>query len=164
MKLWQGLAFGSVLLMCLSTTVQAAEQTLYQRLGEQPGISYIVDTALGKVHSDARINHYFAHTNIPHLKYELVQYIGQATGGPQKYTGRDMRTVHQPLGITKGDFNAFVQDLGWALNKTGVGQNEQKQLLAKLAASESDVVQAAPAAASKTPAHPAKGKTAKKTH
>lgn len=156
MKFLRGIALGAAILFTVSAGAQAAELSLYKRLGEQPGISYIVDTFLGKVKGDSRIAHYFAKTNVPHLKYEVVQFIGQATGGPQKYTGKDMVTAHKGMGVTKGAFNAFVEDLQWSLNKTGVGKNEQKELLAKLGPLEPQIVEAAPA---KAPA--AKGKAGK---
>jgi hemoglobin len=155
MKFWRGVALGAAVLFIASASVQAAELSLYKRLGEQPGISYIVDTFVAKVGGDARINKYFAHTNMPHLKYEVVQQLGQATGGPQKYSGKDMKSAHEGLHITKGAFNAFVEDLVWSLNKTGVGKQEQKELLARLAPMEPDIVEEAP------PAAPAKKAPAK---
>src|SRR5215469_17293614 len=74
---------------CAPTPPPPPQQTsLYQRLGGQPAITAVVDDFVANVAADNRINHYFAQTNIPHLKMELVDQICQATGGPCTYTGR----------------------------------------------------------------------------
>src|SRR5215469_13644322 len=86
------------------------QASLYQRLGGQPAITAVVDDFVANVAADNRINHYFARTDIPHLKKELVDQICQATGGPCTYTGRPMRVVHAGMHITDADFNALVQD------------------------------------------------------
>ena len=117
-----------------------AQASLYQRLGGQPAITAVVDDFVANVAADNRINHYFAHTNIPHLKMELVDQICQATGGPCTYTGRPMRVVHTGMHITDADFNALVQDLVKSLNKFNVPQQDQQQLLATLGSLKPDIV------------------------
>src|SRR5204863_322436 len=76
----------------------------------------VVDEFVARVAADNRINHFFAATasNPPRLaafKGKLVDQICQAAGGPCKYTGKDMKTAHQGMGITTADFNALVEDL-----------------------------------------------------
>ena len=116
------------------------QASLYQRLRRQPAITAVVDDFVANVAADNRINHYFAHTNIPHLKMELVDQICQATGGPCTYTGRPMRVVHTGMHITDADFNALVQDLVKSLNKFNVPQQDQQQLLATLGSLKPDIV------------------------
>ena len=78
---------------------------------------------------DKRINGFFAKTDIPRLKRNLVDQICAATGGPCTYTGRDMKTAHKGMGITDADFNALVEDLTKSLNKFNVPAKEQGELL-----------------------------------
>ena len=42
------------------------------------------------------------------LKKKLIEQIGEATGGPQKYTGKNMKDAHKGLVITDEDFDALV--------------------------------------------------------
>lgn len=116
------------------------QATLYQRLGGQPAITAVVDDFVANVAADSRINRFFAHTNIPHLKMELVAQICQATGGPCVYTGRSMRDVHHGMRVTDADFNALVGDLVMTLNKFKVPPREQQELLGILGPLKADIV------------------------
>jgi hemoglobin len=131
-------------LLCTSTAhahMGAPKKTLYQRLGGMPAITAVVDDFVGNVARDRRINRFFAKTNIPRLKFLLVQQICQASGGPCIYTGRDMKSAHRGMGVSGGHFNALVQDLGKSLNKFKVPAREQKELVAALAPLQKDIVE-----------------------
>jgi len=133
----------AMLVTAASATTAAAQMmrpSLYERLGGTPAITAVVDDFIGNVAADRRINRFFAHTDIAHLKFLLVQQICQGTGGPCLYPGRDMRTAHAGLGIRGRHFNALVQDLGKSLNKLKVPPREQKELVAILAPMKRDIV------------------------
>ena len=66
--------------------------SLYDRLGRLPYIQAVVDDFVANVAADNRINKRFEKTNIPVLKKHLVDQICEASGGPCKYTGRDMKS------------------------------------------------------------------------
>jgi len=119
----------------------APKKTLYERLGGMPAITAVVDDFVGNVARDRRINGFFAQTNIPRLKFLLVQQICQASGGPCIYTGRDMKSTHRGMGIANRHFNALVQDLGRSLNKFRVPAREQRELVAALAPLKKDIVE-----------------------
>lgn len=122
------------------TTQAATEKSLYDRLGGKDAITVVVDAFVANVAADARINKFFANTDIPHLKQMLVEQVCQATGGPCKYSGKDMKTTHTGMGITEADFNATVEDLVKALDGAGVQQKEKDELLGALAAMKPDIV------------------------
>jgi hemoglobin len=128
-----------------TTTAQAQmlapKKTLYERLGGLPAITAVVDDFVGNVARDRRINGFFAKTNIPRLKFLLVQQICQASGGPCIYTGRDMKSAHRGMGVAGRHFNALVQDLGRTLKKFKVPAQEQKELVAALAPLKKDIVE-----------------------
>ena len=106
-----------------------ADKSLYDRLGGKGAITAVVDEFVGNVAGDKRINGYFAKTDIPRLKRNLVDQICSATGGPCVYTGRDMKTTHKGMGIADADFNALVEDLVKALDKFNVPAKEKGELL-----------------------------------
>ena len=128
-----------------TTTAQAQmlapKRTLYERLGGLPAITAVVDDFVGNVARDRRINGFFAKTNIPRLKFLLVQQICQASGGPCIYTGRDMKSAHRGMGVAGRHFDALVQDLGRTLKKFKVPAQEQKELVAALAPLKKDIVE-----------------------
>jgi len=95
---------------------------------------------------DIHINHFFAATasnpaQLASFKMKLVDQICQAAGGPCKYTGKDMKTAHQGMGITTADFNALVEDLVGALDKFKVGAAEKNQLLGVLGPMQGQIVE-----------------------
>jgi len=119
----------ALLLAACQGMMPMQQKSLYERLGGKDAITAVVDDFVGNVAADNRINKFFARTNIPNLKRNLVDQICQATGGPCTYTGRDMRTAHKGMGITDADFNALVEDLQKSLNKFKVPEKEQGELL-----------------------------------
>jgi len=119
----------------------AAQPSLYDRLGGKPAIVAVVDDFVGNVAADNRINGFFAHADIPHLKAELVDQICAGSGGPCTYTGKSMKDAHHGMGIGTNDFNALVQDLQKTLNKFKVPDKEQGDLLAVLGPMKGDIVE-----------------------
>jgi hemoglobin len=136
---------GLILLgLVVTTTVASAtfyQRSLYQRLGGRQAITLVVNDFVGNVAKDRRINRFFAKTDIPRLKRLLVQQICNATGGPCRYEGRSMREAHRGLNVRNMDFDALVEDLVISLDKFGVRQREQRELLAILGSLRRDVVQ-----------------------
>jgi hemoglobin len=120
---------------------QMADKSLYERLGGKAGITAVVDDFVARVAADNRINGFFAKTDIPRLKSMLVDQICEASGGPCKYTGRDMKTAHRGMGVTNAAFDALVGDLVATLDKFKVGAGEQKELLSVLGPMRADIVE-----------------------
>ncbi len=118
-----------------------AQKPLYDRLGGKPAITAVVDDFVGNVAADGRINRYFANANIPRLKAQLVDQICEASGGPCKYTGRNMKDVHRGMGITGPAFDALVEDLVKTLDKFKVPEKEKGELLGVLGPMKSDIVE-----------------------
>jgi hemoglobin len=149
-NVWGSLAIFGVLVVVSSAGVlgQSAtkHQTLYERLGGKDAIGAIVDRFVGHVAADARINAFFARTasdpdRLKTFKMNLVNQICEASGGPCKYTGKDMKSAHMGMGVSDADFDALVEDLVWALDKLHVGKTEKHQLLAALGPMKTDIVE-----------------------
>jgi hemoglobin len=129
-----------------SPGVWAKDASLYQRLGGKKAITAVVDEFVGRVAGDTRINSYFAKTaadpqRLAMFKKNLADQICQASGGPCKYMGKDMKTAHMGMGISSGDFTALVEDLVGALDKFKVGEKEKGELLGALGPMKSDIVE-----------------------
>ena len=138
----------AVLLTVVSSTSWAAkkEKTLYDQLGKTKGITKVVDMFVGNVGGDTRINKFFAATvadkaKLAKFKKNLVDQICQASGGPCKYTGKDMKSAHAGMGISSDDFTALVEDLVKALNTAKVSKDAQDKLLGALGPMKGDIVE-----------------------
>jgi hemoglobin len=114
-----------ILVGCATTGEQrmaTTEKSLYDRLGGKPAITAVVDDFAARVAADRRINRFFANSDIPSFKAKLVDQICEASSGPCKYTGKDMKTAHAGMGVTNADFDALVEDLVATLDKFKVPQ------------------------------------------
>ena len=121
----------------------AAADSLYSRLGGNAAISAVItDFVDNQVVPDARINTFFANTDLKRLKVLLTEFTDHATGGPEPYTGRDMKATHAGLKIKVADFNALVEDLSKSLDVFKVPAKEKSELLGALAPLQSDIVTA----------------------
>ena len=143
-------AFGSVNTLAAPTEDKKMEKpakakSLYSRLGGKKAITAVVAEFVNNCATDTRINKFFADTakdpkRLAKFKTNLVNQICQASGGPCKYTGKDMKTAHKGMGITDADFGALVEDLVKALDKFKVGETEKSELLGALGPMKGDIV------------------------
>lgn len=117
------------------------DKSLFERLGGKDAIKAVVDEFVTIAAADARINKKFAKSNIDRLKFQLVEQICNATGGPCTYAGLDMKTAHKNMGVTEGEFNALVEDLVAALNKFNVPEKERNELLGLLGPMKPQIVE-----------------------
>jgi hemoglobin len=129
------------LLTFLLGNALAQEKSLFERLGGKGAIEAVVGEFVSIAAADARINKKFAKTDIDRLKFELVEQVCAATGGPCKYKGLDMKEAHKKMGVTEGEFNALVEDLVKALDKFNVGAKEKNELLGALGPMKSEIVE-----------------------
>ncbi|MBO0857928.1 MAG: group 1 truncated hemoglobin [Chloracidobacterium sp.] len=129
------------LLTAMLGNAAAQTRSLYERLGGKNAIKAVVDDLAARVIVDPRINKKFARSNVDRLKFNLVEFICSETGGPCKYTGRDMKTAHKNMGVTEGEFNALVENLIASLDKFNVGANEKNELLKILASTKPQIVE-----------------------
>jgi truncated hemoglobin YjbI len=77
--------------------------SLYDRFGGNDAITAVVRAVVDRQLEDDRINQKFGRTNVDRVIKELVVQICQVTGGPHKYTGRNMTAAHHNMGVTNGE-------------------------------------------------------------
>jgi hemoglobin len=117
------------------------QQSLYQRLGGRDAIMAVAQGFEERAAKDSRINQKFARTNLNRLTKEFVDQLCQDTGGPCTYTGLSMKQSHTNMGVTAGEFDAFVEDFVATLDDFSVGKVEQDELLSNLAPMRADIVE-----------------------
>ena len=119
----------------------ATEGSLYDRLGGADAVTAVVRAVADRQLKDDRIDQKFARTNKDRLIKEFVDQICEAIGGPCTYTGRSMTEAHHNMGVTNGEFEAFVQDVVAVLDDFKVGKAEQDELLNILAPLRGEIVE-----------------------
>jgi hemoglobin len=141
MKHIKTIILGLCMLTIFSVSALAQQKSLYERLGGKDAISAVVDDFATNVLNDTRINKKFGKSDPARLLTNLKDFVCNATGGPCQYKGLSMKDSHKNMGTTAGEFGALVEDLVKTLNKFGVKEAEQKELLTALAGLRNDIVE-----------------------
>lgn len=96
--------------------------SLYERLGEET-----IDTAVlmfyRKMLSDKRVSRFFDNSDMERQVAKQKSFLTMMFGGPNNYTGRNMRDVHAPLvekGLNDMHFDIVVEHLTGTLKELGV--------------------------------------------
>ncbi len=134
--------------------------TLYQRLGEEQGITALVEDFMPRVMQDPRVNWdrkgvkrgglsfhagesetwNSSPQNVALLKKHMVEFLALATGGPAHYEGKEIKPVHANMHISNPEFDAAVGDLKASLDKLKIPNLEQKELLAIVESTRPQIV------------------------
>ncbi|MHA6492854.1 group I truncated hemoglobin [Pseudomonas borbori] len=118
----------------------AKDDRLYRALGEEAGITRIVEGMLLSIAADPRIVRHFEDIDIVRLRDKLVEQICAEAGGPCVYTGDSMEESHKGQNLTPSDFNALVENLQAAMTAEGVPITAQNRLLARLAPMREQII------------------------
>jgi hemoglobin len=102
--------------------------SLYARIGGEAAITAAVDDFLGRVAKDRTLNRRFANTDMAKLRKNVIDQLCEATGGPCKYTGKDMTAAHTGMKITNAEFNRFGAHFNATLIKLKVKPKERAEL------------------------------------
>jgi hemoglobin len=121
-----------------------ADESLFTQIGGEPKLRATVDKLVEIMLEDERINFTFAETDLAKFKGLLYDQICELTGGPCKYTGRDMIESHKKLSTTNEQFNALAEDLYIAFDEVGVPYRLQNRVMALLAPMQPQVVDKKP--------------------
>jgi hemoglobin len=126
--------------------VETQPTSLYERLGGIYVIATAVDDFIDRILVDGRLNANprvdEAHHRVlpPGFKYLVTEQLGEASGGPQRYTGRSMEDSHRDLLITDDEWEAFIDDFNQTLDKFEVPQQERSDLLAIIESTRDAIV------------------------
>lgn len=121
--------------------------SLWDRLGGEPGVTKIVDDFVNLVAPDRKVDFFrggkykVAAEQVTKMKRELVEQISEASGGPLKYKGPDMKSVHKGMGITDAQFNAITADLKQALEQNNVAPEDVEKVLNAVGSYRKEIVE-----------------------
>lgn len=118
----------------------AAAPGFYAELGGAAGVKAIVAEFVSILLADKRVAATFEGVDLDRLHAKLGEQFCFVSGGPCKYTGKDMAEVHEDLKATNAQFNATVEDLQLAMERNSVPSRIQNRLLARLAPTQHSIV------------------------
>jgi hemoglobin len=122
---------------------QAPDKTLFEQLGGAAAVEAAVDVFYRKVLADYRINRFFDSSDMEKQAVKQRAFLTMAFGGPNNYTGTDMRTAHAKfvkMGLNGSHFDAVMEHLGATLSELGVPPNLIEQVLAIAETTRNDIL------------------------
>jgi hemoglobin len=118
-------------------------QSLFERIGGKATVDAAVDLFYRKVLSDASISDYFESGNMDDLRSKQKAFLTMAFGGPNGYSGRDLRSAHKPLvdkGLGDEQFDAVARHLSDTLAEIGVAPDLMDEVMAVTGSTRNDVL------------------------
>lgn len=97
--------------------------TLYDKLGGAAAVDAAVDIFYRKVLADDSISQFFDDVDMDAQRAKQKSFLTMVFGGPNDYTGKDLRTAHAPLverGLNESHFNAVAGHLQATLEELSV--------------------------------------------
>ena len=119
------------------------QKTLYQRLGGYDAIAAIADDVLACFRKDPRFARFGTGRSCDsrrRARQLLVDQICWLAGGPCFYTGRDMKTAHEGLGITETEWDISMQLTETTLDKLHIAEPQRSELLSLFARYKGEVI------------------------
>lgn len=116
---------------------------LFERLGGEAAVNAAVDIFYRKVLADDRISSFFEGVDMDKQAAKQKAFLTMAFGGPNNYTGEDMRKGHAHLverGLNDSHFDAVVEDLGATLKELGVSDDLIGEVAAIAETTRNDVL------------------------
>jgi hemoglobin len=106
-------------------------------------LAAVTDDFLGHLAADPQLGRFFTGLSMDsktRVRQHVIDFLCLATGGPCKYTGRDMKTAHTGLNISDADWNKSVQYLVSTLDKFKVPEKEKSDVLGAISGLKGDIV------------------------
>ncbi len=120
-------------------------KSLFERLGGSSGVERIVDEVASRHLENptigARFRPYLEQPQkLQDLKMHLGRFLEMGSGGPPRYTGRDMKSAHKGMNISPAEYMAATDDIMAALAHVGVDETSRKDVLAMVWSLKGDIV------------------------
>lgn len=117
-----------------------ANASLYERLGCRSGIEEIVEVIWSNHTANPLIKQRYVNSDPKKVKQLVTEMCCAGFGGPESYSGMDMKAAHKGMNINAAEFVAACDDVLDALDKCNVGKRERDEVLAILYSLKSDVI------------------------
>lgn len=114
--------------------------SIYEKIGGEAAVDAAVDIFYKKVLADERINQFFDSVDMPGQIQKQKAFLTVAFGGPNNYTGKDMREAHKHMNLTEEHFGAVAENLVGTLQELSVPQDIIDEIVAVALSVKDDVL------------------------
>lgn len=113
---------------------------LFERIGGEAAVDKAVDIFYDKVLADADISPFFENLDMVAQARKQKAFLTMAFGGPNSYSGQDMRAGHAHLGIEELHFDRVVELLAATLQDLGAAAADIAEVAGIAASVKDDVL------------------------
>lgn len=117
--------------------------SLYERLGGADAVNAAVDIFYRKMLADDRVSSFFDNTDMDRQIAKQKAFLTMAFGGPNNYSGKDMREGHKHLvarGLNGTHVDIVIQHLGSTLKELGAADSDIAEVAAIAESARKDVL------------------------
>ncbi len=125
----------------IATAAMAASDSLYVRLGQEPGVTAIATALIDRVAANPITGPNFKDSKLDRIKELLAEQICDLSGGPCRYSGDPMKEVHAGHHISEAMFYVMVDTLRDVMKERHIDMRSRNELLRLLAPMKRDVVE-----------------------
>ena len=115
-------------------------KSIYEKYGGKETVATLVDHFYGLVLADELVAPFFAETNMKVQKQHQTNFLCLALGGPNEYTGKNMRDAHAHMKLGDDEFNAIAGHLSATLKHFNVEENDINAILSTVSGLKDDVL------------------------
>lgn len=108
-------------------------ESLFERLGGQNAVNAAVDIFYRKMLTDERVSYFFDDVDMEQQIQKQKGFLTMVFGGPNKYTGKNMREGHAHLlkrGLNDTHMDIVIDHLGATLAELGATAEDIAQVAA----------------------------------
>lgn len=113
---------------------------VYEDIGGEAAVDAAVDIFYRKVLADKRVNTFFRTVEMEGQREKQKAFLTMAFGGPNNYSGKNLRQGHKAMNLNEGHFNAIAESLVATLEELKVPQVSIDQIVAVVSTTKDDVL------------------------
>ncbi len=117
--------------------------SLYDRLGGEKAVNAAVELFYRRVLADGRLARFFDTVDMESQIAKQKAFLTMAFGGPNSYSGKDMRDAHARLvamGLNDSHVDAVIENLSTTLRQLGVAESDVNEIAALANSVRNDVL------------------------
>lgn len=121
--------------------MQTSTSSLYHRLGGREGITRITRQLMKNHLANPLINMRYENSpDLERVERRVIEFFCAGAGGPETYSGQDMRTTHRGMNVSEQEFITVIDDAMKALEQCGIDAATSNEVLAILWSLKGDVM------------------------
>jgi hemoglobin len=118
-------------------------ETLFERIGGRAAVNIAVEIFYNRVLDDDSLATFFNNVDMDRQRAQQKAFLTMAFGGPNAYSGKDLRAAHAPLvarGLNEDHFNAVAGHLQATLEELNIPADLTSEVMGIAASTIDDVL------------------------